>query len=104
MDNPEYTESQINKALKARTKLDITVSWDGYEPEQGATADFDVYLEGETTDVVVWDHGTSFDIYERTDAHRYASMGWAVGYDKLAAKLINIIEEAIAAGKLGEYA
>jgi hypothetical protein len=104
MDNPEYTESQINKALKAHTKLDITVSWDGYEPEQGATADFDVYLEGETTDVVVWDHGMTFDICERTDPHRYASMDWAIYHDDLAAKLINIIEEAIAAGKLGEYA
>jgi hypothetical protein len=104
MDNPEYTERQINEALKAHTQLDITVKWDGWEPEQDETADFEVYLEGETTDVVVWDHGPSFDIYERTGERRYAAMGWAVRYDKLAAKLTNIIEEAIAAGKLGEYA
>lgn len=104
MENPDYTESQINKVLKARTQLDITVQWDGYEPEQGATADFDVYLEGETTDIVVWDHGNSFDIYERTGERCYASIGWAGNYKKLAANLVNIIEEAIAAGKLGEYA
>lgn len=103
MDNPEYTERQINEALKAHTKLDITVQWDGDEPERDATANFEVYLDGETTDVVVWDHGTSFDIYQRTDAHRYVSLGWADGYEKLAAELTNIIEEAIAAGKLGEY-
>jgi hypothetical protein len=103
MDNPEYTERQINAALKAHTKLDITVQWDGDEPERGATANFEVYLDDETTDVVVWDHGTSFDIYQRTDAHRYVSLGWADGYEKLAAELTNIIEEAIAAGKLGEY-
>lgn len=104
MDNPEYTERQINAALKAHTQLDITVKWDGWEPEKDETADFEVYFEGETTDVVVWDHGSSFDIYERTGDRCYASMGWAVYYDKLAAKLTNIIEEAIAAGKLGEYA
>lgn len=104
MDNPEYTERQINDALKAHTKLDISVQWDGWEPEQGETAHFDVYLDGETTDVVVWDHGPSFDIVERAGDRCYAAMGWAVGYDRLATKLTNIIEEAITAGKLGEYA
>lgn len=104
MDNPEYTERQINEAFKAHTQLDITVKWDGWEPEQDETANFEVYLDGETTDLVVWDHGPSFDIYERDADGVYCAAGWAVRYDKLATKLTNIIEEAIAAGKLGEYA
>lgn len=104
MDNPEYTESQINQAFKAHTKLDITVSWDGYEPERDGTADFEVYLDGETTDVVIWDHGDSFDIYERDADGVFHSAGWARMYDKLVAKITNIIEEDIASGKLGEYA
>lgn len=104
MDNPEYTERQINDALKAHTKLDISVQWDGWEPEQGEIAHFDVYLDGEDTDLVVWDHGPSFDIVERTAKSCYANVDWAVRYDRLAAKLITLIEEAIAAGKLGEYA
>ena len=77
MENPDYTERQINEALKEHTPLDITVMWDGYEPERGGTADFEVYLDGETTDLVVWDHGTSFDIYARTGERRYTSKGWA---------------------------
>jgi hypothetical protein len=104
MENPEYTESQINQALKAQTDRDITVQWDGYEPESGGTADFEVYLDGETTNVVLWDHGDSFDIYERDANGVFHSAGWARLYDKLATKITNIIEEDIASGKLGEYA
>ena len=102
MENPDYTQRQINEALKAHTPLGITVMWDGYEPERGGTADFEVYLDGDTTDLVVWDHGTSFDIYARTGERRYTSKGWAGNYKKLAANLTNIIEEAIAAGEMGE--
>jgi hypothetical protein len=102
MENPEFTERQINEALKAHTQLDITVQWDGWEPERDQTADFEVYLDGETTDLVVWDHGTSFDIYARTSPRCYTSRGWAVGYDKLAANLTKIIEEAIVAEEKGE--
>lgn len=102
MDNPEYTEQQINEALEANAHRDITVRWDGCEPERGGTADFEVYLNGYDTNIVVWDHGNSFDIYERTSTSRFESVDDATGSDEVAAKLIEIIEEAISAGKLGD--
>lgn len=101
MDNPEYTERQINEALKAKTDLPITVSWDGNEPCSDETANFEVYFDGDTTDLVVWDHGPSFDICERIGSGHYASCDWAVRYDVLAKKLIGIIETDVASGKLG---
>lgn len=102
MDNPEYTERQINEALEASAHRDITVRWDGFEPERGGTADFEVYLNGYETNMVVWDHGNSFDIYERTAPSRYESVDDAADSDEVAQKLIEIIEEAISAGKLGD--
>lgn len=101
MDNPEYTERMVNEALKARTDLPITISWDGNEPCQDETANFEVYLDWCDTDLVVWDHGSSFDIVERSKPNHYAHVDYATKFDTLAAKLVTLIEEAIAAGKLG---
>jgi hypothetical protein len=101
MDNPEYTERQINEALKDNSDLPITASWDGNEPERGETADFEIYFEGETTDVFVWDHGNTFDIYVRGDDGVFYAAGWANRYNTLAKRIIEIIEEDIASGKLG---
>lgn len=102
MDDPEYTERQINEALKAHTDLPITVSWDGYEPSRDETANFEIYFEGETTDLVVWDRGPSFQIAERLRPSFYSECDWAVRYDVLAKKIIKLIEADIASGKLGE--
>ena len=102
MDNPEYTERMIQKAIDGQTGLPITISWNGYDPEPGETANFEIYLDGCDTNVFVWDHGGTFDIYIRDDRGVYGAAGWAVDYDKLAEQLIEIIEEDIASGKLGE--
>lgn len=105
MDNPEYTERMIQEAIKGQTDLPITISWDGHEPARDETANFDIYLDNYDTDVVVWDHGGTFDIYIRDDSRgSYGAAGWAVHYDKLAKQIIEIIEEDIASGKLGEEA
>ena len=102
MDNPEYTERMIQKAIDGQTDLPITISWDGNWPERDETANFEVLFEGCETNVFVWDHGNTFDIYIRDDRSCYGAAGWAVHYDKLAEQLITIIEEDIASGKLGE--
>lgn len=102
MDNPNYTEHQIDEAIKAHTKRNITVKWDGWEPEQDGAAYFDVYLNGEDTGVTVCDYGRTFEIVERTGRRSYATVDWAVHYDHLASKLTDLVEEAIATGELGD--
>ena len=104
MDNPEYTERQINEALKALTDRNITIGWDGYEPSmtEEEPASFDVYLNDDATGLLVWDQNGSFDIVERTGVCFYATLDWAVRYDEVARKLVEIIEEGIAAHKFSE--
>jgi hypothetical protein len=102
MDNPEYTEIQINEALKAATGLPITVSWDGSEPCSGETANFEVCFGGDTIDILVRDHGPSFDIRERLRPGYYVTCDQAARYDTLAEKVIGIIETDMASGRLGE--
>lgn len=103
MDNPEYTERMIQEAIKAQTDLPITISWDGNWPERDETANFEVFFEGCETNIFVWDHGNTFDIYIYDTARGiYSAAGWAGRFDKLAKEIIAIIEEDIASGKLGE--
>lgn len=95
MDNPEYTERAINEALGGHS---ISVVWDGNEPEGGEAAAFYVCADGDDTDLMVRDHGYSFEIIEGVDNRSYVSVDDATSYDDLAAKLVSIID------RLGEDA
>lgn len=102
MNNPAYTESLIQEALSALSPLPITIDWDGKEVED--LARYSVSFDLNETDLVVWDDDVTYDIYQRTGPNKYAAVGWALVPEELAAKLIAIIEEDIASGKLGEEA
>lgn len=104
MDNPEYTERLINEALKARTDLPITVGWDGNYLDGDDTANFEIYFDLNETDLVLWDYGNDISIVERVGPSRYASVDYARTPTVLAKKIVALIEEEIASGKLGEEA
>lgn len=93
MDNPEYTERLINAALKAQSKNDIVVCWDGNYPEPEDTADFDVYLDDDETNYVVWSHGSDLDVVERIGKQAYSSIDGSRSHEVVARILIDIIGE-----------
>ena len=72
--------------------------WDGDEPATGEAAAFYVCADGDDTDLMVWDHGYSFEIIEGVDNRSYVSVDEAQTFDALAAKLVSIID------RLGEDA
>lgn len=91
MDNPEYTAKQINTQL-AKTGL-IRVKWDGDETREEPL--FAVWVGDEDTPYVVEDLDHTFEV-TRSDAYG----GTASGYHKIAALLIDIINEDIWAGRI----
>lgn len=95
MSNPEYTQRAINEALSGHG---ISVVWDGDEPATGEAASFYVCVDGDDTDLLVWDHGHRFEIVEGVDSRSYVSIDEAGTFDGLAAKLVNNID------RLGEDA
>lgn len=104
MDNPEYSERQLNEAIKVRTHLPIRVYWDGNEPGHGEAAKFEVCLDGCETDFWVWDDGSAFDLVQHFGQSRFGGIASELHYDSIAAQIIETIEGDIASGKLGEYA
>ena len=104
MDNPEYTERQINEALSGRTHLPIRVFWDGNEPERDEAACFEVCIDGCETDLWVWDYGPSFELMQDFGQSRFGYINHARHFDSIAALIVETIEEDIASGKLGDYA
>lgn len=104
MENPEYTERQINAALSERTSLDISVRWDGEYPDPEDDAVFDVYFDGEDTPYLIWDRGSDMDIVERIGRQTYSMIDGSYSHERLADILIRLIKEDLEAGKLGEEA
>lgn len=104
MENPEYTERQINAALNEQSSLDISVRWDGDYPASEEDAVFDVYFEGENTNYVLWDKGSDIDVVECIGNQTYSMIDGSHSHDLVAGILISLIKEDLAAGKLGEEA
>ena len=104
MENPEFTERQINAALRKRSPLDISVSWDGAYPDPEEDAVFDVHFDEDSTNYVVWDKGPDMDVVERIGKHTYSMIAGSSSHELLADIIISLIEEDIVAGKLGEEA
>ena len=100
MESPEFTERQINAALKEQSPLDITVQWDGDYPEEEAA--FDVYLCGENTNYFIWDRGYDLDVVESISTNVYSVIDGSRSHERIANIIIAVIEEDIEAGKLGE--
>lgn len=101
MTNPEYTERQINAALKDQSTLDISVRWDGNYPDPEDDATFDVYFDDEETNFVVWDRGRDIDVAERIGKRAYSVLDGSRSYAIVAEIIIRAVENDIAAGKLG---
>lgn len=101
MDNPEYTERQINAALKDQSTLDISVRWDGNYPDPEDDATFDVYFDDEETNFVVWDRGRDIDVVERIGKRAYSVIDGSRSHEIVAEIIIRAVENDIAAGKLG---
>lgn len=99
MDNPKYTQTQINKQL-AKRPLPVTVYWNGDDTAE--TPIFAVYLGDDETPYVVEDNDDTFDIIKtHADGLRhYTTVAWASGYHDLADRLVEIIKEDIDAGEL----
>lgn len=87
MDNPIYTENQINHALKRATTRNIYVVADG-DDEQPT---FTVYNDDDETDLRVEDLGTTHELYEvEGSVHREITR--ARHYDDVAVAIIEYLE------------
>lgn len=90
MDNPEYTEGLINRALNAVP--DLCVAWDGDFTTDDERPAFDVYWQDDDTPYWVEDGGGRFYVYTRHDSCR-VEIGEARHYDDLAAILSDCVIE-----------
>lgn len=97
MDNPNYTEAQINKQL-AKRPLPVTVCWNGDDTAE--TPIFAVYLGDDETPYHIEDNDDTFDVFREVGQRRYESMFWASGYHDIADQLVDLIKEDIDAGVL----
>ena len=95
MDNPEYTQQRLNEVLSGSG---LSVVWDGDEPACGEAASFNVCSHDDDTDLLVWDHGSHFEIVESEGSRSYVSLDEAKTFEGLAEKLTDIF------GLLGEAA
>lgn len=83
MLHPEETEKQIAEALKAEKLRNVEAIWNGDIICAGEPAVFDIYRDGEKTDMYVYDEGPRFTLYYYEDrcTHEVASTR---SYAKLA--------------------
>lgn len=100
MDNPEYTQTQVNKSLRIASAHDIRIIWDGAIDDGENVPEFDVWYNGDTTPFTVRDFDRSFEISELADTGVNHYVTYAVSFQQLAAKLVETIEEAIEVGQL----
>lgn len=97
MDNPQYTQTQIDKQL-AKRPLGLSVLWDG--DETADTPNFAVILGEDATQCFVEDNDAAFDIVHDISSRHCQHFAWASGYHDLADRLVEIIKEDIDAGEL----
>lgn len=90
MDNPEYTEGRINRALSGSPEL--TVSWDGDLAGDDESTAFFVYWQGDETPYWVEDDGRRLHVYAHRNGVR-VELGEAKHYDDLAALLLGCVTE-----------
>lgn len=85
MENPEYTEAQIDKALAAETERDIQVMWNGDILSSGDSAFFDILIDGDKTEdgLYVEDTGGAYYIGDNT-----GRLTNAIRYRETLAKVI----------------
>lgn len=100
MNNPEYTETQINKQLAlVQGDFEVHVSWNGEEPDERGFI-FNVYLYGDDTPFFVEDLGYAFEVIERTGDSRYCSVGSASNFGELARVIMLDVESALSDGTI----
>lgn len=102
MVNPDYTEVQINNNLRKITARDIRVKWDGDLVDQDAEPTFNVWFNGDDTPFRVVDRGDCLEIHGPIDDRMNGCINWGNGYTDTASKLVEIIEEELAEGRLVE--
>lgn len=87
MDNPQYTETQLNAAIRRATSRNIYVIGDGDEEQPT----FSVYLDDEETALRVEDLGTTHELYE-VDGSTHREIARAQHYDTVADQIIDYID------------
>lgn len=86
MDNPIYTENQINNAIKRATTRNIYVIVDDDEHPT-----FTVYNDDEETTLRVEDLGATHELYE-VDGSAHREITRARHYDDVAAAILEYLE------------
>lgn len=102
MVNPDYTEVQINNTLRRITARDIHISWDGDLCDQEKEPTFDVWFNGDDTPFRIVDRGDCLEIHGPITDKMYGCIDWGNGYTDTPTKLVAIIEEELAEGRLVE--
>lgn len=87
MDNPIYTETQLNNALKRATSRNVYVIEDG-DFEQPT---FTVYADDDETDLRVEDLGAAHELYA-VDGSTHREITRARHYDDVAVAIVEYLE------------
>ena len=92
MDNPEYTEARINKALDAARLRRIRAHWDGEIVSSEDPAVFLIYNHSDETDLTVVDGGGAL-IVRTCDDGVFRDVGYATRFEELAELLREAVGE-----------
>lgn len=87
MDNPQYTETQLNAAIRRATSANIYVIGDGDEEQPT----FEVYLNDDLTDARIEDLGAAFELYA-VDGATHHEIARAQHFDTIADQVIDYLE------------
>lgn len=105
MDDPKFTEAQINKQLAAQHPFfPISVHWDGETIDLDTDgAYFHVIVDEGDCPLFITDDGDCLSITEILEPRHYAQIGWSNTPSKLASILIQAIKDLIEEGKIEVY-
>lgn len=105
MDDPKFTEAQINKQLAAQHPFfSIRVYWDGETIDLDTDgAQFGVLVDDDDAPIIINDDGDCLTISEIVGPRHYAQLGWSNTPSKLASILIQAVKDLIEEGKIEVY-
>lgn len=105
MDDPKFTETQLNKQLASQNPFfSISVHWDGETADLDSEgAFFNVVVDDNDAPLFITDDGDCLTISEILGPQHYAQIGWSKTPLKLASILIQAVKDMIEEGKIEIY-
>jgi hypothetical protein len=88
----EYTQNELNAAIKAHTDLDIFAKWDGDDE----TADFRIFVDDEITPLTVDASRASIELqYNEPGSRMYVTTFYDRDIAKVGEEIARVVGEAL---------